>query len=79
MKRALPSYDDLVDKNAEEDGEIIEDCKSAKSISVLSDHSEDEEYGLKAVLPVGKYNENSRKAISQPQEKNTCALSDRRG
>ena len=57
MKRALPSYDDLVDRNAEEDGEIIEDCKSANSISELSDHSDDEEYGLKAVLPVGKFNE----------------------
>ena len=57
MKRALPSYDDLVDGNAEEDGEIIEDCESENCILELSDHSEDEEYGLKAVLPVGKFND----------------------
>ena len=62
MKRALPSYDDLTLVEGNEDGEIIEESRefvesfdSGKGNDGLS--SEDEEFGLKAVLPVGKFNE----------------------
>ena len=61
MKRALPSYEDLADGMGEE-GEIIEQVSFAEiaSDSVNVSVSEDEEFGLKAVLPVGKFNEKFR-------------------
>lgn len=61
MKRALPSYEDLADGN-EEDGEIIEET-TAESEFVASEESysdEDEEFGLKTVLPVGKFTDKFR-------------------
>lgn len=57
MKRALPSYEDLAYGKEEEEGEIIESLGSVQSVSVENYHSEDEELGLKTVLPVGKFNE----------------------
>lgn len=55
MKRTLLSYEDLTDEQISlEDGEIIED--SSKEYEKIIDSSGDEEeFGQKPVLPVGKF------------------------
>lgn len=55
MKRSLPSYEDLIFE--EEDGEILEDSFPEDA---FVDESDEEDLGLKAVLPVGKYGHSFR-------------------
>lgn len=58
LKRPLPVYDDLIedleDREAGEDGEVAFSSLSL-SASASSDVESDEEFALKPVLPVGKF------------------------
>jgi hypothetical protein len=57
MKRALPSYDDLSKdfaESVEEEGEIIENDSFLKCSEEAADEDA-EDFGLKSVLPVGKF------------------------
>lgn len=74
MKRALQSYDDLdVENENGEEGEIIEDeLEENTREDCLSDQ---EEFGLKAVLPVGKFNANFKEGDTPASgEEYLCAV-----
>lgn len=67
MKRALPSYEDLF-----EEGEIIEETAV---VSVTSESDSDEEMGLKAVLPVGKFDEKFKEGnVPETGEQYLCTV-----
>ena len=80
MKRALPSYEDLF-----EEGEIIEEeravlNKNVKLILKEFESSDEElEMGLKAVLPVGKFNEKFREGdVPESGEQYLCTVRSQR-
>lgn len=76
MKRALPSYDDLF--QVVEEGEIEDTETGETDEKNVSDSSEDE-MGLKAVLPVGKFNEKFREGdVPESGEQYLCTVRSQR-
>lgn len=79
MKRALPSYEDILEESVldTEEGEIVETA----TISPMEDDEDDcdLEFGLKAVLPVGKFNEKLKEGqVPESGEQYLCTVRSQR-
>ena len=76
MKRALPSYEDLLEEG--EEGEIREELIVNFSSNEFSD-DDDDEMGLKAVLPVGKFDEKFKEGqVPESGEQYLCTVRSQR-
>lgn len=77
MKRALPSYEDLLVEEGEEEGEIIEN--DSKETFEKESYDEEFDMGLKAVLPVGKFDEKFREGdVPESGEQYLCSVRSQR-